>query len=72
MPAPGRKVMFYPQGYYYTCDAKENNIVSECGDWYIPLLRDQIKRGVIDDSTTVIVPNVYFGTLAQLRRLKGF
>lgn len=68
--APGRTVVFYPQGYYYTSDIRGNNIPSECGDWYVAVLRDQIRRGVIDNHTRVQIPAVYFGPLGTLRQAK--
>lgn len=72
MASRGASVFFYPQGMYYTCDDRKNNIPEECGDWYVVVLKDQLRRGVIDNNTIINIPAVFSGPLGVLRQAKGF
>lgn len=70
--AQGVSVFFYPQGTYFTLDLKQNNIPEECGEWYIIVLQDMLRRGVVDNNTIVKIPGVYNGTVGQLRTQRNF
>jgi hypothetical protein len=70
--ARGAQVFFYPQGTYYTSDARNNNIPEASGDWYVNVLKDLLSRGLIDSQTVVNIPAVFSGPLATLRQAKGF
>jgi hypothetical protein len=71
-PKKAAQVFFFPQGTYFTSTARKDNIREECGDWYVVVLRGQLRRGVVDDNTAVSVPTVFTGPLGVLRSAKGF
>lgn len=65
-------VFFYAQGFYYTIDAKKNNVPSECSDWWLVVLKKLLAAGLVDDHCVVGVPTVYDGPLFVLRSSRNF
>jgi hypothetical protein len=60
-------VTYYPHGYTGALDEKFNQSRDESEPWYVTVVRDLMRKGLVDDSTTINVPANYAGPVSHLR-----
>ncbi len=59
------RLKFTGKGVYECLDLTGQIIKSAY--WFVPTLRDMVKRGVVNDATIVHVPNLFAGKLSDLK-----